>query len=72
MKVKKARCYQAKIVFKDEDGRIETVKKWSWNSGKKPRVETWLKIGDIFLVGEFPKEFWFITPYLTSFRFGRR
>lgn len=65
MKVKKARCYQAKIVI--EDGRVETV-----NLGKKPQVETWIKIGDTFLVGEFPKEFYFIMPYLLSWQFGRR
>jgi len=65
----KARCYQAKIVIKGEDGRVETVRKWNWNLGKKSRVETWIKIGDIFLVGEFPEDFYFIMPYL---RFGRR
>jgi len=72
MKVKKARCYQAKIVIEDEEGRVETVKKWRWNLGKKPQVETWIKIGDFFLIGEFPKEFYFIMPYLLSWRFGRR
>ncbi|RLF99035.1 hypothetical protein DRN58_05840 [Thermococci archaeon] len=60
--MKKVRCYQAKIVIKDEGGRVETVKKWSWNHRKKPQAETWIKIGDIFLVGEFCKEFWFIIP----------
>jgi len=70
--MKKARCYQAKIVIKDEEGRVETVKKWSGNLGKKPRVETWIRIGDIFLVGELPEDFYFIMPYLLSWRFGRR